>query len=97
MEDLLKKAKQYYGSEENYALLEKAFMMAKKAHEGQVRLSGEPYFAHPYEVANILMDLGLDLITVASGLLHDVMEDTSISSEELGREFGSEVYTWWMA
>ena len=91
MEDLLKKAKQNYGSEENYALLEKAFATAKKAHEGQVRLSGDPYFAHPYEVANILMDLGLDLITVAAGLLHDVMEDTTISSEELGREFGSEV------
>ncbi len=91
MEDLLKKAKQNYGSEENYALLEKAFETAKKAHEGQVRLSGDPYFAHPYEVANILMDLGLDLITVAAGLLHDVMEDTTISSEELGREFGSEV------
>ncbi len=91
MEDLLKKAKETYGSDANYALLEKAFKVAKEAHEGQVRLSGEPYFVHPYEVANILMDLGLDVMTVAAGLLHDVMEDTTITSDELGREFGSEV------
>jgi len=91
MEKLLEKIKKFYSEDENYSVLEKAYTLAKEAHAGQVRLSGEPYFAHPYEVANILIDLGLDLNTVAAGLLHDVMEDTKITKEEVEKEFGKQI------
>jgi GTP diphosphokinase / guanosine-3',5'-bis(diphosphate) 3'-diphosphatase len=92
MENLLAKLTKTYSSNENFSVLEKAYELAKKAHAGQVRLSGEPYFIHPYEVANILIDLGLDLNTVAAGLLHDVMEDTIISDDEIIKEFGEKIY-----
>jgi GTP diphosphokinase / guanosine-3',5'-bis(diphosphate) 3'-diphosphatase len=91
MEDILKKLKENYSADENYAVLEDAFRLAKEAHKGQVRLSGDPYFVHPYEVANILIDLGLDLNTIAAGFLHDVMEDTIITDKELEKKFGSQI------
>jgi len=92
MENILEKLKNNYSSNENFDVLERAYDLAKKAHEGQVRLSGEPYFIHPYEVANILVDLGLDLNTIAAGLLHDVMEDTIISDEEIIEQFGEQIH-----
>ena len=92
MEELLKRIQDGYGSDQNYKLLEDAYNFAKQAHEGQVRLSGEPYFVHPYEVANILIDLGMDVYTVAAGLLHDVVEDTQMTSDELKEKFGEEVF-----
>ena len=60
----------------NRDFIKKAFFFAKEAHSGQFRLSGEPYYEHPYEVAMILVDLGMDEVTIASALLHDVLEDT---------------------
>ena len=92
MEALFKRIKESYGEEENFKLLEEAYNFAKEAHEGQVRLSGEPYFMHPYEVANILIDLGMDMYTIAAGLLHDVMEDTQMTPEQLKDKFGKEIY-----
>ena len=65
--------------------------MASKAHEGQLRKSGQPYIIHPLCVAIILADLELDKETIAAGLLHDVVEDTGVTSEDIRREFGDEV------
>lgn len=68
-------------------LLEKAFRFASKAHQGQCRKSGEPFVAHPVEVAIILSDLKMDVETLCAALLHDTVEDTSTTSEELAEEF----------
>jgi guanosine-3',5'-bis(diphosphate) 3'-pyrophosphohydrolase len=72
-------------------LLVRAYRFSEEAHRGQVRNSGEPYITHSVEVAKILADLQLDSITVASGLLHDVVEDTKVSVPDVEREFGREV------
>jgi guanosine-3',5'-bis(diphosphate) 3'-pyrophosphohydrolase len=69
----------------------RAFHRGLKAHEGQTRKSGEPYFTHALTVAEILTDLRLDVDTIAAGLLHDVVEDTIISLDDLRDEFGEEV------
>ncbi len=90
METTLDKIKQLYTAEDRDKLL-KAYDYAKEAHANQKRASGEPYFIHPCEVANILMDLGLDCACVISALLHDVIEDTSSTEEDIRREFGEEV------
>src|SRR6188474_1928814 len=72
-------------------LLQKAYVFAAKVHEGQQRLSGEPYLVHPLAVASILVDLRMDEMTVAAGLLHDTLEDTLTTSDELLRLFGEQV------
>jgi GTP diphosphokinase / guanosine-3',5'-bis(diphosphate) 3'-diphosphatase len=72
-------------------LIERAFEVARQAHADQVRRSGEPYIAHPLGVAMILADLGLDDVTIAAALLHDAVEDTAITSEDLEKEFGPDV------
>ena len=69
-------------------MIEKAYAVAKKMHEGQLRKSGEPYIIHPICVAIILADLELDLESIAAGMLHDVIEDTDYSEEEMMQEFG---------
>ncbi|MDX1976594.1 MAG: bifunctional (p)ppGpp synthetase/guanosine-3',5'-bis(diphosphate) 3'-pyrophosphohydrolase [Pseudanabaenaceae cyanobacterium bins.68] len=69
----------------------KAFLFAYRLHQGQRRISGEPYISHPIEVANILKDLGGTQAMIAAGFLHDVVEDTSVSIEEIEAKFGSEV------
>lgn len=71
--------------------LERAFNAADKAHSGQLRKSGEPYITHPVAVAQILIELGMDLPTVMAALLHDTVEDTSYSIEHIKSEFGDEV------
>ncbi|HLV34043.1 MAG TPA: HD domain-containing protein, partial [Spirillospora sp.] len=73
------------------SLIERAYYKAEKAHEGQTRKSGEPYFTHCVAVAHILADMKLDAEAVAAALLHDTLEDTSISLEELRSEFGDTV------
>ena len=90
METTLDKIKQLYTAEDREKLI-KAYDYAKEAHANQKRASGEPYFIHPCEVANILMDLGLDCACVVSALLHDVIEDTDSTEEDIRREFGEEV------
>jgi len=72
-------------------LVRKAYRVANEAHAGQMRLSGEPYITHCIAVAQILSQIGLDTITVAAGLLHDVLEDTSLTLDQLEADFGSEI------
>ena len=78
-------------SPEGLALIEKAFETAERAHEGHLRYSGDPHFIHVYETAKTLAELGMGPKTIAAGLLHDSIEDTDITEEELEKEFGSEV------
>ena len=68
-----------------------AYRCANEAHEGQVRLSGEPYIMHGIAVAKILSQIGLDVTTITAGLLHDVLEDTTVTQEDLKKEFGDEI------
>lgn len=80
-----------YMPESNTEMVYRAYLLACRAHSGQMRESGEPYITHPIEVARILLDLHMDDCTIAAALLHDVVEDTGVKLEEIGREFGSEV------
>ena len=72
-------------------LVRRAFERARQSHEGQTRQSGEPYIIHPVEVTEILADLEMDEQTLAAGLLHDVVEDCGVTSEQIAQEFGPEV------
>ncbi|OHB15370.1 MAG: hypothetical protein A2431_03725 [Candidatus Zambryskibacteria bacterium RIFOXYC1_FULL_39_10] len=72
-------------------LVKKAYEFAQKAHEGQKRLSGEPYFNHLFATAKSIAELGMDAITVSAGLLHDTLEDTETKSETIEKEFGKDV------
>ncbi len=78
-------------SEEDIALVTKAYEFAEKAHAPQKRFSGDPYFYHAYETAKILAELGMGPITVAAGLLHDTLEDAAVKPEVIEKEFGKEV------
>ncbi len=89
-DDLIKEIKKYHPSTD-LSDIEKAYKIAKQAHEGQLRKSGEPYIIHPLCVAIILAELELDKETIVAGLLHDVVEDTVMTSEDVTREFGAEV------
>ena len=80
-----------YHPEADVSLIEKAYVYSAKAHAGQVRLSGEPYLMHPLGVAGILAKMRLDVFSIASGLLHDTLEDTDTKIVELTRLFGTEV------
>ena len=71
--------------------IEAAYELAKKAHEGQVRSSGDPYISHPIAVAVILVGLGMDSDTIIGALLHDVVEDTSVTLEDIEKQFGADV------
>jgi guanosine-3',5'-bis(diphosphate) 3'-pyrophosphohydrolase len=73
------------------ALIRRAYEVAAEAHEGQVRMSGDPYIVHPVAVASILADLGLDDATIAAALLHDAVEDTAVTIEQVVADFGPEV------
>lgn len=90
MADLLEMIREDY-PKLDMAVIEKAYRLAKQAHVTQTRESGEPYFVHPCEVAKILLGLGMDTDTIVAGLLHDVVEDTNMTKEELQQEFGEEV------
>lgn len=78
-------------SAEDVAFVEKAYEYSKKAHEGQTRFSGEPYFIHPAATAKILAEYGMDAVTIAAGLLHDTVEDGRVLREEIEKEFGKEL------
>lgn len=80
-----------YAPGADFGRVERAYLYARTAHEGQYRVSGEPYIAHPVAVAGILADLELDPATLAAGLLHDVVEDTGRTLADLEKDFGSEV------
>ncbi|HIC84883.1 MAG TPA: bifunctional (p)ppGpp synthetase/guanosine-3',5'-bis(diphosphate) 3'-pyrophosphohydrolase, partial [Desulfobacterales bacterium] len=71
-------------------LVEKAYVYSAKVHQGQIRLSGEPYLSHPLEVAHILAQMKMDVVCIAAGLLHDTIEDTEATLEEIESLFGSD-------
>ncbi len=76
---------------EDIAVVEKAYEYSKKAHDGQKRYSGEPYFIHPAAAAKTLAEYGMDATTIAAGLLHDAVEDVRVSRAEVEKEFGKEL------
>ena len=88
--DVIERVRRYHPSDD-ISLIEKGYEVARKAHEGQKRKSGEPYIIHPLYVALILADLELDKETITAGLLHDVVEDTIMTREQITEEFGSDV------
>ncbi len=90
IQDILDKLQAYH-SESDVDLVRKAYIYAAAAHAGQTRLSGEPYFSHPLAVAYTLADMRMDGPTVAAGLLHDTVEDTKATIEEIDEQFGEEV------
>lgn len=90
--ELLEKIKKNY-TEKDCEVLMSAYNYAEEMHSGQKRASGEPYFTHPCAVAEILVDLGLDAPTVAAAFLHDVIEDTAATEDDISRRFGKEIQT----
>ncbi|WP_085523257.1 RelA/SpoT family protein [Tuberibacillus sp. Marseille-P3662] len=89
-EELIEKSQSYLDDEQvNYVIA--AYDYADKAHDGQYRKSGEPYIMHPVEVAGILVNLEMDPVTIMAGLLHDVVEDTSVAFEDIQSNFGEQV------
>ena len=80
-----------YRPKDDLAPLEKAFRFALKYHQGQSRSSGEPYMMHPLMVAHILADMRMDVVAMETGLLHDVVEDTSVTVDQVRKEFGEDV------
>jgi len=90
LKEIIKKIK-VYSPDADIALIEKAYAFAEKHHQGQTRESGEKYFTHPLEVANILTDLKLDIVTIAGGILHDTVEDTDASLDSIRETFSTEI------
>ena len=88
--DIIDKISEYH-PEADMDIIDRAYIYSARVHAGQVRLSGEPYLSHPLEVAGILSDMKLDIISVAAGLLHDVIEDTRAVPEEIESMFGTEI------
>src|ERR1051326_8516504 len=89
-EDLLERVRAY-SPDADVELLRRAYVFSAFEHKGQVRHSGEPYLIHPLAVADFLVDLKLDAVTIAAGLLHDVVEDTLTTIERIRELFGPEV------
>ncbi len=88
--DILDKAQQFLPATD-LEMIEKAYIFSATVHQGQIRLSGEPYLTHPLEVAGILTDMKMDAATIVTGLLHDAVEDTYTTIAEIGEAFGKEV------
>ncbi len=88
--DLIDSVRKYHPSDD-ISMIDKAYRLASEAHKDQRRKSGEPYIIHPLNVAIILAELELDKETIVAGLLHDVVEDTKVTEEELVRDFGEDV------
>jgi len=90
IEQILERFRNYHPAGE-VEVIRKAFAFAERLHHGQERLSGDPYLSHPSAVASILVDLKMDASTIAAGLLHDVVEDTRTTLQEIQREFGQDI------
>lgn len=90
IQEILDKANEN-NQDANLELIQQAYVYAAQAHAGQKRLSGEPYFSHPLAVAYTLAEMGFDEPTIAAGLLHDTVEDTGVTLEEIDENFGEEV------
>lgn len=91
MQDFYKEFITKYPQYDKKPMIQKAFQIAEQAHEGQLRKSGEPYVTHPVQVAYILAELGLDETSIIAGILHDVIEDTDYTTEQIRELFGPEV------
>src|SRR3990167_3470330 len=89
-DDIIQKIKAY-NPHANTSLITKAYEFCKKAHEGQMRLSGQPFFIHPLEVANTLAEMQLDIDSIAAGILHDTIEDTQATKEQIKALFGNNI------
>src|SRR5579864_5728009 len=89
-EDITRKVQAAHPSDD-LSLLRKAYEFTAAVHKSQTRLSGEPFLSHPVEVANLLADMKLDVVCLAAGMLHDVVEDTAVTIERIRQEFGPEV------
>jgi len=92
LDDITSKTLSYHPTAD-IGLIEKAYVYSAKVHKEQVRLSGEPYLSHPLEVAGILARMKMDEVSIASGLLHDTVEDTLAEPKDIEYLFGSEVAT----
>src|SRR5512140_2407483 len=88
--DLLRQVRQYRPNDD-LEIIKKAYETSLRHHTGQVRASGEPYLVHPLEVACVLAETKLDPVAIAAGLLHDAVEDTAMTVEEIEKEFGEQV------
>ncbi len=88
--EILDKVRTYYEHADT-ELINRAYVYSARMHQGQLRRSGDPYFIHPVSVADIIAQLHLDTASICAALLHDVIEDTQITPEELSREFGKEI------
>ena len=89
-EEVLAECKKYM-NDEHLAFVESAYEFAKNAHEGQFRVSGQPYIIHPTQVAGTLATLRLDPDTVAAGYLHDTVEDTPVTNDDIKEKFGKSI------
>ncbi len=89
-QELIEKVKAYHPSND-FSMIEKAYRLAVEAHKDQKRKSGEPYIIHPLKVAHILAELELDMETIIAGILHDIIEDTEYSYEDIAQMFGAEI------
>src|SRR3954452_22601210 len=90
LQDLLTRVQGYHPAAD-LELVQRCYAFAAKAHDGQLRRSGDPYVIHPLGVASTIADLKLDVPSVCAGLLHDCVEDTSATTEEITKEFGAEI------
>ena len=93
IDDVMKEVKLYINREDNIKLIQHAYDYAKEHHEGQYRKSGEPYLIHLIQVAYILAQLRVSPITISAGLLHDVIEDTDVTFDDVAKEFSTEIAT----
>src|SRR3954452_15637335 len=89
-EDLIEKVRATH-ADADVELLRRAYVFSAYEHKGQVRHSGEPYLVHPLEVADLLADMRLDVVAVAAGLLHDIVEDTPNTIDKVRELFGEQV------
>jgi guanosine-3',5'-bis(diphosphate) 3'-pyrophosphohydrolase len=89
--ELLQRTVRKHHPKADFAMIERAHAVSARAHEGQTRQSGEPYITHPLAVAQILAELGIGPVTIAAALLHDTVEDTPYSLDQLREEFGAEI------
>ncbi len=90
IEDLTARIREYH-PQGDIKMIERAYQISENAHKGQIRRSGEAYISHPLNVAGILTELKLDLVTIAAGLLHDTVEDTHLTLEQIKADFGPDV------
>lgn len=91
IDDVITKASEYLKKEDNLNIIREAYEVAEKQHDGQFRKSGDPYIQHPLEVAYMLAEIHGGPSTIAAGLLHDVLEDTDITKEQLEAKFGKDI------